>query len=421
MSERFFAGAQRTARYSAIALGASFPISTALDNVLLALLALAWAASGIATEEAQKMFKNKYLWMPPLLFAALAAGTLYGPAPLREAGAMLGKYADLLFIPIIAMVLRNDDDRRAALHAFAASIALTIVLSWLLWLRLLPAWPIFVWDQISPSVFKYKATHNILVAFGVFVFLWLARNITHARWKIIFYTFAVLGAADVVLLVNGATGHLMLAALAVLLVAQRLSGRQALLAACAVVAACAVMLSVPGALRDRAHVIVQELSALQAGHTPTRDESAGVRLQTYRNTLDIIAAHPLTGVGTGGFAQAYARQVEGTLQERTVNPHNEYLLVTVQIGVAGLLLLLALWWAQWRAAHWIEAPLMRGLAQGLVITMVLACAVNSMLLDHTEGLFYAWFSGVLFGGCGGGSGGGSGIKYADKQLTTVPA
>ena len=35
---------------------------------------------------------------------------------------------------------------------------------------------------------------------------------------------------------------------------------------------------------------------------------------------------------------------------------------------------------------------------GLLLAIVVACLFNSMLLDHTEGLFYAWLTGVLFGG-----------------------
>ena len=38
------------------------------------------------------------------------------------------------------------------------------------------------------------------------------------------------------------------------------------------------------------------------------------------------------------------------------------------------------------------------LARGLVVTLVIGCMLNSLLLDHTEGLFYAWLTGVLYGG-----------------------
>ena len=42
------------------ALGASIPISTALDNVLIALAAIAWVLAG-AWGETKKLFKIKYL------------------------------------------------------------------------------------------------------------------------------------------------------------------------------------------------------------------------------------------------------------------------------------------------------------------------------------------------------------------------
>jgi O-antigen ligase len=33
-----------------------------------------------------------------------------------------------------------------------------------------------------------------------------------------------------------------------------------------------------------------------------------------------------------------------------------------------------------------------------VLTMAIGCLFNSLLLDHTEGLLYAWLTGVLYAG-----------------------
>jgi uncharacterized membrane protein YccC len=38
------------------------------------------------------------------------------------------------------------------------------------------------------------------------------------------------------------------------------------------------------------------------------------------------------------------------------------------------------------------------LARGILITITMGCLFNSLLLDHTEGLFFAWFFGLLFAG-----------------------
>jgi len=84
--------------------------------------------------------------------------------------------------------------------------------------------------------------------------------------------------------------------------------------------------------------------------------------------------------------------------EPAAHPHNEYLLMTAQLGVAGLVALLALFWVPWRLAPRLPLPHEQVLARGVVLTIAVGCVFNSLLLDHTEGLFFAWGLGVLFGG-----------------------
>jgi O-antigen ligase len=127
-------------------------------------------------------------------------------------------------------------------------------------------------------------------------------------------------------------------------------------------------------------------------------DAVGLRMEFYRNSLAIVRDHPLAGVGTGGFPQAYAQRARGTGMVPTHNPHNEYLLIAVQTGVIGLLLLLNLFWQQWRLAPRLAAPLETHVARGLVLTIAAGCLFNSMLLDHTEGLLFAWLTGLLYAG-----------------------
>jgi uncharacterized membrane protein YccC len=43
-------------------------------------------------------------------------------------------------------------------------------------------------------------------------------------------------------------------------------------------------------------------------------------------------------------------------------------------------------------------PLERDLARGLVIAIAVGGVFNSLLLDHTEGLLFAWLTAVLYAG-----------------------
>ena len=129
--------------------------------------------------------------------------------------------------------------------------------------------------------------------------------------------------------------------------------------------------------------------------TDAQSTSIGLRLEFYHNTLRIIRDHPVAGVGTGGFPQAYARVVEGTGMLPTRNPHNEFLHLAAQVGPIGVAALLWLLWQQWRLAARLVLP-EREIARGLVVLITIGCMLNSLLLDHTEGLLYAWLTGLLY-------------------------
>ncbi|MGH8640359.1 MAG: hypothetical protein ACRET6_01540, partial [Burkholderiales bacterium] len=55
-------------------------------------------------------------------------------------------------------------------------------------------------------------------------------------------------------------------------------------------------------------------------------------------------------------------------------------------------------WAHWRTAPRLGSAFEQHLARGLLLTIAVGCLFNSLLLDHTEGLFYAWLTGLLFAG-----------------------
>jgi O-antigen ligase len=388
--------AQRVSRWSAIALGASIPVSTALDNVLLAVMLTAWALSGQIRETLKAIQNNRVLLTSTALFLLLALGTTYGEVSRQEALSSLSKYADLLYLPVFMMIFRAPGTRIHALHALACSLAGIIALSYLIRFGLLPTLPFIAGTIDSPTVFKLKLTHNLLVAYGAFLFVWLGQVAVNHRLRIIWYALALLAVLNVVLMVQGATGYLVLGALALLLGWQRLGWRGLVGAMLAVTVVLATILSVPNSFQDRVLTIQRELRNWNPADSART--STGLRLEFYQNSLAIVARQPLTGVGTGGFPAAYVQQVQGAGKVETRNPHNEFLLIATQVGVIGVILLTGLLLSQWRLASRMHSTMDRGLARGLVLTMVIGCMLNSLLLDHTEGLFYAWLTGVLYGG-----------------------
>jgi O-antigen ligase len=394
MSPQMNRHADDMARWAAIGLGFSIPLGVALNNVLLALTLACWLAGG-GWREKFLAFRNPAAIAPLALYGLLILGATHGDGPAAMAALHLRKYCDLLLIPVFLYLFRDVIARRHAVHAFALSLALVLALSYLIKLGLLPHNRFIQGDPSYPVVFKEHQTHNILMALGVFLFTWLAVRAASLRARLGWSILVVLALINVTIMVRGATGYLILGALVLLLGYRQFGWRGLGAAVLGTTLLAAALMAVTNPFQQRVNKIANELREWRA-EQPAQT-STGWRLEFYGNTLVIIAEHPLIGVGTGGFASAYAEKVKGTGRVATTNPHSEFLLTTAQLGLAGLGVLLWLFWRQWRIAA-ADTSLEGELARGLVVTMVIGCMLNSLLLDHTEGMLYAWLTGVLYGG-----------------------
>jgi len=390
-------GAERSAQWAAVALGFSIPISTALDNVLLAIVLAGWLGSGAWRAKWDAVRGNGVALAALVLFGLLLLGTLYGaPAP-GHAQATLAKYLDLVWIPVFAWLFREAALRQRALYALAASLALVLLASFLLMADILPHAPFLKGDSSNPVVMKTRQTHGLLMAFGAYLFLHLALEAASRRMRILWGVLTALAVANGTLVVQGATGYLVLGTLALYL-GHVWKGWRGLAAAGVVVAtAVAVLMTVPGPFQVRVFRISGEVAQWQPG-VARRDSSTGQRIEFYRVSLQIVKDRPLLGHGTGSFTSAYAEKLTGQRALLARNPHNEYLHWMVQLGLIGLTAVLYLFWTHWRLAPHLETTFSRHLARGLVLTMVVGCLFNTWLMDHTEGLLYAWLIGLLFAG-----------------------
>lgn len=390
-------GAELTARWAAVALGFSIPISVALDSLLALVLLLACLLTIGYRGKSDAIRANPVAWLAIGLFFFYLIGCTYSIGNQEDMLTFLGKAARLMFIPLLIIVFQDDATRRRAWYGFIGAMLLTLILSYLLWLGLLPQWGIIRGDAANPVIFKMHITHNLFMAFTAFACAVQARYAATPRRRGIWLALALLAAFNVLFMVQGRTGQLVLLALLVYLGVAWLRWRGVAIALAAIGVLAVLAYALPASsLHQRAVLAYQEFSAAQSNEAATLESSVGLRMEFYRNTLEIVRQRPLFGAGTGGFRQAYAEQVRDTGRFATHNPHNEYLMVTAQLGLAGLLLLLALFAAQWRVAAQLPSMREQVLARGMVLSIVTASAVSSTLIDHAEGWFYVWMSGLLF-------------------------
>jgi O-antigen ligase len=392
----FAARADACARMCAIALGFSIPISVALDNILLALLLVASLAAGSYRDKWLAIRANPVACAALFLFGLLTLGLGYGERYPDDGLRYWGKYVDVLFVPIFIVVFCDPRTREDAMKAFGGALLASLIVSFFSPFGLLHGNPMVPPNDADfPVGFKYSITQSLLVAFGAFACVLVARETASRKLRVVLAGVALIAGLNVLFVVISRTGYIVLAALLLyfFIVQFRWRGVAAAVFAGGVLFTAGYFSS--GVLHQRVDGAIAEMKGWKAD-VPS-STSIGVRMEFYRGSLKIIREHPLFGAGTGAFPAAYAALAPKPQVEKVLNPHNEYLLIGTQIGIVGLALLLYLFYTQWRLAARLT-PLYRDLARGLVLVFVIGCLFNSLLLDHTEGLLFAWATGLCFAG-----------------------
>jgi O-antigen ligase len=392
-SSRYVQRLQWGARSAALLAAASLPFSTAATNIFMMLAVLCWALSGQWRATARAIASEPAAWMGWLLFGALAAGIAWSRAPAFDALDALSKYRELALFGIV-MFLFTDGRWRARLFGalFASGVAL-LVASYAVHFGLLPSPKPALFAEQGAVLWKKSITHSFLMSLLAFAASSLALRIRGwQRWAMA--AIAVLAAANVLIAVQGRTGYVVLALLAVWLAVSRRSVR----GLAAVALALAIAMSAAYRWAPTFQTRIDE-TAMEAQDRPDKS-SVAQRLGFWKHSVQWSLAHPLLGAGTGAWLEAF---YESTAKDDPFfhdrvhkHPHNEYLHLSVQLGVGGLALLIALFAVAFHRAGALPRDELL-FARGVVLAFAIGCLFNDFLWDTTEGHLWTLLGGALFG------------------------
>ena len=393
------------AGWAAVLLGFSLPISTSLDGVLLVVTVVAWTISGAFNELPKIVRDNRLALLLPGVFVLIAFGIVHGPAPFGERVRSLWKYDDFLLPLVLIPLFLDSHVRERGLWAFGLAMGLTLVIS----LGLAAGWiPTSSWFHGGPAnatVFKQQITHNLLMAFAALLFAEAGRR-ARVPWQRYGLAVLAIGAViDVFMLVQGRTGQLVLCALIILWSIRSFGLRGLAVGATAVAILVVLSYAASPVFQKRVEKTMKELEKAQVETVAPVGSSVGLRMEWYRRTAEVIAAHPVTGVGTGSFALAYAELASEPMAVKPAHPHNQYLLTTSELGAVGAVLLPGLFGILWWKFQSVDEHLYGMLGQGVVVVLAIGCIFNSSLIDHTEGLFWGWMVSAALAGANDGVGG----------------
>jgi len=367
--------------FIAVLLMVSIYFSTTLAIIVSALLGFLWLLSTQFMELPGTLKRNPVAACSLLLLLWFIFGSCYTSATNSDAFSMIMKYRELLFIPVLISFLTTERYRSWVWKAFFIASVLALLVSYLMYAGILD-----VTEMGGPS-FKGRITHSIFISF--FAFFCAHKAYDYQRYTKLYLILFALCLHNLFFVIEGRTGQVIVIALILLFAMQRFGNKERLLTVIAVVLLVTLFLN----FSDKANRISEGVANTQAYLKPIPEQtesSMGQRFTFWKYSLKLIAEKPLFGHGTGSYSKEYHRLVQ---DERfaSKNPHNEFLMIGVQLGLLGVLIYLGFLASQYYCAKKLPDK-EKWLAQGLLLSLIVTSLFNSPLLDHTEG---HWFAGMI--------------------------
>jgi O-antigen ligase len=327
----------------AVAVAVSLPWSTTATGILVVL----WLIAVLPTLDGET-FRAQALGaaggLPLLLFALAAAGMLWSDVPLAQRFAGLGSFAKLLLIPLLLAHFRQSGRGSWVLAGFLISSVVLLIAAFISILT--PGKNLWgLANSYGVPVKDYIAQSHVFVtsAFGA---LFLAAHALRPRRYVPASLLALLAIgflAHMAFVTASRTALLTVPLLLVLLAFTQFGwrGRAAIVGAGMILLAAAWVSS--SYVRERVSGLHTEIDRYRSENALT---SAGARFDYWTKSVGFIAQAPIFGHGTGTIRSLFERAAAepgGAAWQATSNPHNQTLAVGIQLGFAGMAVLVAMW------------------------------------------------------------------------------
>ncbi len=339
------------------------------------------------------------LWTPRVLAVigiAFASSLLWTGADLPSALNTLLKHIKVVEIALLAVLVRSVAEARLGIAAYALGQGFLLLSSWLLFLGVSVPWQ--AGSAVGYEVFSTYLDQSLMFATSASVFWYLRGEGLWPKWAGI--TLAVLALVNTLLLLEGRSGYLVALTTIALAIMWAMPRRLRVPALVITPVVLLLGLSLGSAkVHERVTKIFRESQNFAQTQQVAEGDSSGWRLNAWLRSVQALQEKPLQGHGVGNWALVVKR-IQGDNADSIFglgnhsNPHQEYLLWAVELGVGGALLLLALFIGMARDALRFPLPIQQAML-GVVAATAVACLFNSALYDDLMGDFFCVSLGLL--------------------------
>lgn len=384
----------------AVGCAAFAPIGKAPFNLFFWLGALTFAGwAALDRDLLRRTLRDPVVLGGIALFALYAASVAWSAAPAKAALAQLGSYRVLLMPLLFAPALADPRWRDRVLAALLASLGAVLVLGWIQAVWPLPfarathetgrVGPDGLWRDPDVYVFSDRIRQSIHLSL---LLLWaggtaLLERGLEPRLRRVAAGIALATAVQMLWLLQGRTAWLVAAGALIYVMYARAGWKSAVSGALAAGLLVAAVLSGTLAGASRLAGTVDEWRAYEARGT---SNATGERLEMWSNAAHMLASSPLLGHGIEAYPVLSAEmyRAKGRVPvELYHDPHQEFLYVGAELGLAGLALLVGGLAALWRRAGRFDDR-WQWLVRGVIVLYVAAGLANCVLNLGWTGYYF---------------------------------
>ena len=368
-------------------------ISSAATNVLIILSVIVSIILCIKNKHIVWLLENKTFFICIILYLAFCVSSLYSLAQPDQVFEVLKKYIKFLYIPFLVYYVRTFDNKDIIIKFFIAGCSIVLFFSYLKYFSIFEFQLFYdILEKLNladvkekiiinrTAVFQHYIIQGIVLSFYSFMCLYLGVK----KQNIIYYIYSGLAFFNVLFMNDSRTAYILVFCLLLLSLFFILKNVKFIIGFLLIFIVL-IFSQFSDNLIDRFKVLNTDINYIAKDNY---NSSLGLRFLWAKVGIDNLKNKPFFGHGAGSFkitSENYYKKnnISSYGKYITNNPHNEFISISSQLGLFGLMLYLGFILSLYiNNKHNI-------LAIGIIFTIIISSIFNSAFYDNMLGLFLA--------------------------------
>ena len=363
-------------------------ISTAVTNIAILFTVISSLILIVKRNDIYKTFiDNKINLSAVLIFSLFLVSLTYTSANFDDGMTVLSKYVKFTYIPFIFYALQNDWIREKCINYFISGCTIVLLLSYLKYFQILDPSKISELLGIEyndkllgtvTTVFQHSIIHGVILSFYSYLTFLKAKNTK----SVIFLIFSFLSFYNVLFLNISRTAYLIIITLLLILIIYNIKKDKIITTSLVLLFFTSLFLFAnTSIITERVNDIRQDIVKFKKLNY---DSSLGLRLIWIDNGFENIKNKPLIGHGVGSYENTIKKYINNGINSElliTQNPHNEFISISSQLGLVGLLAFLYFLFNLFKNVY------LKEFGVCIIPIIIIGSLFNSIFFDSVLGIF----------------------------------